>query len=175
MSIGVTAAVPTPSALLNGEAPGYRRWRAYLNPTTGVVEGSRLEIRAYNGRGSATVAGGVYLLQFDGDEETSPRVFTCAAQAADVWVVVSPGILADATWGWFALEGFVDALVEGTQDVAKDDTLKVVTATSPAAFIQDTAAMVVTTDSVAVACAGQTSATPTLTKVQMFGQRADVD
>jgi hypothetical protein len=172
---GHVAVVPTPSALLNGVSPAYEITESYVNPTTGLVEGDRIKRRLYNGRGSATVAGGVYIQQHDGDEETSPRVITCAAQAADVEVVVSIGIVADASWGWFVYKGYVDALVEGTTDVAKDDTLKVVTASSPAAFIQDTAALVVTPDSVAVACAAQTSATPTLTKVQMFGSRADVD
>lgn len=175
MPIGNTAVVPAPSALLNGVAPGYRRRVGYLNTTTNKVEGDRTEIYLYNGRGSATLAGGVYTLQYDGDEETSPRVITCAATTWDTYVVVSPIVIADATWGWFAIEGYVDALVDGgATDVAKDDTLKIVVGTNADAFVQDTASMVPTTDTFAIACEANTS-TELVKKVYLFGQRGDLD
>lgn len=175
MPFGNPVAVPHPSNLLaGGIAPAYRRRVAYLNSTTGVIEGDREEIFLYNGRGSATVAGGVYRMLRDGDEETDPRVATCTTQSVAQRYVVSAKIVADAAWGWFTLEGYVDALVEGTTDVAVDDTLKVVSGTAANAFVQDTAAAVPTAASLAIACAAQTANSSVLTKVRLLDSTATV-
>lgn len=165
--------VPIPSALLNGEAPAYTRRVGYVNSTTGLVEGSRTEVRLYNGRGSDTVAGGVYRVVRDGDEETDPAVATITAQTIDQYYVVSPIIVPDASWGWFAIDGEVDALVEGTTDVSKDDFLAVVSGTAANAFVKEGTAP--GTDSLAIATAAQTANSSVLTKVILLGQRADAD
>lgn len=175
MPIGNQAVVPHPQGLLNGVSPAYLQRKGYLNTTTGAVEGDRLEIKLYNGRGSATVAGGVYRVIFDGDEETNPAVATATAQTVDQWYVVSIRAVADATWDWYAIEGYVDALVEGTTDVAKDDTLKVVVGTAANAFVQDTASGVISSDTIAIACAAQAANSSVLTKVYLYGREADID
>src|SRR5437868_6342746 len=121
MAIRTAPVVPIPSALLNGVTTGYTRRRAYVNSTTNLVEGSRLEVKLYNALGAATAVGKVYMIAQDGDEETQPSVIALAADTANRDVVVAVEVVAIAGYGWFAYEGDVDACYHGTTDIAKDD------------------------------------------------------
>jgi hypothetical protein len=125
------------------------------------------QIRLYNGTGGAMVAGRVYVLSYDGDEETNPKCGTPATLAIYQHVVVAINATASATWDWFAIQGYVDALVEGTTDVAKDDFLEVLN--TETSFKKDGAAK--TVNSPAIACAAQAADSSVLTRVYLFGER----
>lgn len=170
MPFGYTSAVPVPSTLVDGRVGLYTRRRAYVNSTTGAVEGGRTEVMLYNASGVA-VKGGVYRMVFDGDEETNPKIADLSTQTVAQYAVVALRATPDATWDWFAIEGEVDALVDGdATDVAKDDFLKVVTATNGDAFIQDSAD---TISAASIARAMEaTTAVESLKKVFLLGEKA---
>lgn len=131
----------------------------------------RLAVRLYNGTGGATVVGRVYRIAFDGDEETNPKAAACVTLASVYQnVVVALEVTADATWGWFAIQGYCQAFVEGTTDVAKDDFLTVNDATDADAFIGDTTTR--TVNSFAIACEAQADNSAVLKRVYLFGDRA---
>ena len=118
-------------------------------------DGTRvLCVRLYNATGAAMVTGRVYRVAFDGDEETNPSAVACVT-LANVYqnVVVAMSDVAITSWGWFAIQGYCQAFVEGTTDVAKDDFLTVNDATDDDAFIDDTTAR--TINSFAIACEAQ--------------------
>lgn len=133
----------------------------------------------YNGTGAAVVPGQVVRVGYDGDEETNPRVATIVTALANVYVetavgwgpATGSGSIPDATWGWFVVQGYVEAYCYGATDVDKDDSIKVVyNASYPISFIEDGTAR--TVNSVGIACAAQTAASEALTLVYLFGERA---
>jgi hypothetical protein len=130
-------------------------------------------VRLYNNSGGATLAGGVYTVTFTGVVTTNPQVIDCAAVTVDVQVVVALEVIPDGDWGWFAVQGYCDALVDGdSADVAAGDFLKIVAGTNADAFIKDGASR--TADSFAIACEANTS-TEALKKVYLFGDFGDID
>lgn len=167
-----------PSGLLGrstlaNDTPGQIRLQSYVDPTTGDTNEPQRVVRLYNNLAAAasTVKGAVYMVVYDGDEESNPQIIAPAAVTANCNVVVALGVNLTATWGWYAFAGYVDALVEGTTDVAKDDFLKV---TAPnAQFVKDGATK--TTDSFAISTAAQAADSAVLTKVWLIGSEADVD
>ena len=155
-----------------GPIPGYEEWKEY-------DQNGRFYKRRwlYNACGAALAAGDVVVVNYDGDEETNPQVGVCAALAVYQEVAVfketaSGGTsLADATWGWFVVQGYVDAKCNGDSvDITKDDFLKIVAGTDADAFVDNTTAR--TTNSHAIACADETDATPSVTLVYLFGRSA---
>lgn len=128
--------------------------------------------RLYNGSGGATVAGRVYKIVYDGDEETTPKVVACTATATLLQhVAVATEATADATWGWFAIKGHYSVFVNGdATDVTKDDFLKITAATDDDAFIDDTTAR--TANSFAIATESETDATPSRIRVYLIGDPA---
>ena len=166
-----TAGVMGRSSLAN-DTPGARRAVSYIASDGTVTNEPQIQHRIYNGLGAASVTGGAYVIAYDGDEETNPKFILPVTAAFDSECCVTPAIVADATWSWVVTAGYVDALVEGTTDVVKDDFLKV-TQANGASFITDTSTR--SADSMAIATAGQTSATPTLTKIFILGGAHDVD
>lgn len=154
---------------LTNDTPLARKWVTYPGSTTGE---QCLAVRLYNGTGAAMVAGRVYRISFDGDEETNPKA-VAVVTLANVYqhVCVALEATADAAWGWFAIQGYVDAFCNGdATDIAKDDFLTCNDATDDDAFIDDTTTR--TVNSMAIACADETDATPSLTKVYLLGDRA---
>lgn len=152
---------------LTNDTPLQAEWRVY--ETTNNLR--CLAVRLYNGTGAAMVAGRVYRIAFDGDEETNPSAVACVTLASVYQnVVVALEDTAAASWGWFAIQGYCDAFVEGTTDVAKDDFLTCNDATDDDAFIDDTTAR--TVNSFAIACAAQADNSAVLTRVYLFGDRA---
>lgn len=151
---------------LTKDAPLQAEWRTY-----GPTDERCLAVRLYNGTGAAMVVGRVYRMAFDGDEETNPSAVACVTLAVYQHVVVALEAVASASWGWFAIQGYVDAMCNGDAvDIAKDDFLTVNDGTDDDAFINNTTAR--TVNSFAIACAAETDATPSLTKVYLFGSRA---
>lgn len=154
--------------------PGFEKW--IFDSATGRATKLRW---LYNGTGGALAVGTVLRVGYDGDEETNPRVVSVVTALANVYVetvvawgpATGSGSIPDATWGWFAAQGYVEALCYGATDVDKDDSIKVVyNASYPISFIEDGTAR--TVNSVGIACAAQTAATETLTLVYLFGERA---
>jgi hypothetical protein len=90
---------------------------------------ARKEIRLYNAYASTIPVGHPCLVRYDGDEETNPFVVSGASASgtAILEIFCTPQVAVPASsWGWFTIEGYCQALVEGTTDVAKDDFLKLV-------------------------------------------------
>jgi hypothetical protein len=153
---------------LSLESPGAVRRAAYQGSDEGLYN---IQVRLCNKTGGATVAGRVYKLAYDGDEETNPKA-VAVVTLANVYqkVVVAMEVIADGSFGWFCYQGYCDAFCEGTTDVDKDDFLTCNDATDDDAFIEDTTTR--TVNSMAIACAVQASATPTLTRIYLFGDDA---
>lgn len=178
MAFSNSAVVPSPVHAINNHVPGHVRWVTYAD-SNGKPQGQTKICKLYNGRGSACLQGGVYRIVFDSTAATPMRVATITAQTVNQRYAVALNATADAAWDWFAIEGDVNALVDGdTTDVAVGDTLKVVAATNADAFIQDTSVSTTTavpsTDTIAIAREANTGA-EALKRVYLVGEVADVD
>ena len=130
-------------------------------------------VRAYNGTGSAATANACYVLRYDGDEETNPSIVAASTSVTGTtainYVVVATDAIAAASFGWYAIHGVYDVLVEGTTDVAKDDYLELVQSTSATALVKDGTSL--TINSVAIACAAQAANSAVATRCFLFGER----
>ncbi len=127
-----------------------------------------LEVRLYNGVGSALVTGRPYAVEATGAEATQWQVITPAALAVYQYVVVAMEDVPAASFGRFAVQGFVDAMVDGTTDVADLDYLDVTPGTSAVAFIKDHSTAR-STASVARACEARTTDSAGLARIQLIG------
>lgn len=107
------------------------------------------------------------IINFDGDEETSPQVGDAATLAVYQEVGVILETMAAAGYAWVQVAGVVDALVDGTTDVAKDDFLEVLNTAVSA--VKDATTRSV--NSVAIANEAQASSTATLISVELLGGR----
>lgn len=106
------------------------------------------KVFAYNATGGVLTPNAVYILTYDGDEETNPKIIACAAIAnVPRMVCVATAATADATAGWVVVRGYYTASCNGT--IAKDDYLAVKTGTDTDSFVVDTTAE--TTISAAIA------------------------
>lgn len=133
----------------------------------------RTEMRVYN-NASTTAVGKWYELAFDGDASGNPQIVAIASGAATgtangqvKYVGVATEAIATGNWTWIVVQGYTDALVEGTTDVAKDDYLKFVSSSSTTAPIKDGTAR--TTNSAAIARAAQTANSEVSTAVYILG------
>lgn len=118
---------------------------------------------------AAKAKGEFQVIQHDGDETFSPKVGDAATLAVYQEVGVVLEAHAAAGYGWVRVEGIVEALVDGTTDVAKDDYLEVLN-TAISAVKDGTARSV---NSVAIANEAQTTAgSTTLATVTLLGGRA---
>jgi hypothetical protein len=127
----------------------------------------------YNATGVALVAGRIFKVVYDGDEETNPKVIVCTASPATTpeEVAVALAAVPAASWAWFAVQGYVNAYVNGDSvDVAKDDFLKIVVGTDDDAFVGNTTTR--TTNSHAIATEAETTATPASHRVYLLGDPA---
>ena len=119
----------------------------YLD-SNGAQAGHRLQVFLYNATGAATVDGQVCMVAYDGDEETNPSCIASATTAVQRDFVVSDGIIAVTSWGWWTVNGYANVLVEGTTDLTKDDYIQAVTAAAYA--VEDTTSQ--TADSIGIYC-----------------------
>ena len=112
--------------------------------------------------------GAQYVVTHDGDEETCPKLVAAATLAVYQEIAVVLELQgASAGFAWVQVAGKVSMLVEGTTDVAKDDFLELLTTETSAKKDATTRSV----NSFAIACAAQTSATPTLTDCILLGGR----
>lgn len=145
--------------------------RIVRDATTGLP---RREVRLYNAVGSALVAGRPYVVRYDGDEETNPNVITPVSGTLQVdRVVIAMEAVATTSWGWFCIEGYCNALVEGTTDVAKDDFLKIKVGTTAVGVIKDGTAL--TDRSVGISTAAQAADAVVSTLIFLIGERVICD
>jgi hypothetical protein len=150
-----------------GDTPLAFRLVSYTD-STGKQSGKfRTEARLYN-PGGAIVAGTALLVNYTGDPSTSPQVVVTATNTPSREVVIAPYAVPATSWGWFCVGGWVDALVEGTTDVAKGDYLKIVQATSANGMIKDSST-VISTGTIAVAGAASTANSENITLVEFLG------
>jgi hypothetical protein len=133
----------------------------------------RVEMRVYN-NAATTVVGRWYELAFDGDASGNPQIVTMASGATSgtatgvcKYVGVATEAVATGNWTWIVVQGYTDALVEGTTDVAKDDYLKILTSTSTVAPVKDGTAR--TVGSCAIARAAQAADSAVSTAVYILG------
>jgi hypothetical protein len=110
--------------------------------------------------------GEVYVVTFDGDEETCPKLVAAAALAVYQEVaVVLKDQGATAGFAWVQTKGKASILVEGTADVAKDDFVEVLTTEKSAKKDATTRSV----NSVAIACAAQAANSAVLTDCILVG------
>ena len=139
--------------------------------STGAQAGHRLQVRLYNATGAATVDGQVCMVAYDGDEETNP---SCIAAATSSTIyrdfVVSDGVIAVTSWGWWTWCGYANVLVDGTTDLTKDDYIQGVNAVTYAAEDGTT----LTTDGIGIYCDADftTNSTQAVKKCFLFGRSA---
>lgn len=131
----------------------------------------RTEIWLYNAIGSVLVPGAVYLLAYDGDGDTNPKLAACAALAVYQEVVVVVNATPIGAWDWFAFEGYVEASCNGATALTKDDYLKVVAGTDADAFVDNTTARTVNSHAIYSDDEGQPSSTANRL-VYLFGKAA---
>jgi hypothetical protein len=121
---------------------------------------------------ASAVKGEVYVVTYDGDEETCPKLIAAGTLAVYQEVAV---VLADqgasAGFAWVQTKGKVKMLVEGTSDVAKDNYLEVLNTEKSAKLDH---ASVRSVNSVAIACEAQTTNSDVLTDVILLGGRVIV-
>jgi hypothetical protein len=164
--------VPPFDTLAFSAAPGYEM--AYTNSDNTLGRKRWL----YNGTGAATVAGKFYTILEDGDEETGPKVIAADAVATvQRECCVAEAAVASGAFGWFFIEGWCSAYVEGTTDVAKDDYLKIAVGAGPtdAAFAAIKDGTSETQASVAISSAAQATNSGVLTRVRLLGKRAVIN
>lgn len=146
-----------------------------LNAPAEVIDGTgMLGSRTRQGRNEFLYAivpanalkGEVYVVTYDGDEETCPKLVAAATNASNQEYAV---VLADqgstAGVAKVQVKGHAYVLVEGTTDVAKDDYLELLN-TEKSAKKDGTAR---TVNSFAIACAAQTSNSAVLTECELLG------
>jgi hypothetical protein len=152
------------------DTPGATRVAHYLDSTGARTGKWAREMRLYNATGGALTKNAVYMLNYTGVPSTSPQVIACATSTPTRQLVVAKEAVAIASWGWFAVAGWTDALVDGTTDVAISDFLKLTSGTSATAFIKD--GTTITTSSHAIAGAASTADSANTTLIELLGDRA---
>jgi hypothetical protein len=158
---------------VSGDNPLQAEWRTNATNAAGSDSTEKtqcLVVRLYNGTGSALVAGRPYAVEATGAEATQWQVITPAALAVYQHVVIALEATAAASFGPFAVQGFCDALVESTTDIADLDYLDVTPGTSAVAMIKDHST-VRSTASVARACEARTDNDVGMIRVQLLGDR----
>lgn len=135
----------------------------------------RREVRLYNAYASAIPSGHPCLIRYDGDEETNPFVVSGASASGAIPIdryCTPQASVAASSWGWFAFEGYCQALTVGTTDIAKDDYLKSAV-TITAGLMKDGTTL--TVNSFAIACEANTTDTVgTSTLVFLLGERCAI-
>lgn len=119
---------------------------------------------------ASAAKGAQYVVTYDGDEETCPKLVAAATLAVYQEIAVVLALQGDAGFAWVQVKGKCEMLVEGTTDVAKDDFLELLNTETSAKKDATTRSV----NSFAIACEAQTSATPTLTDVILIGERVIV-
>lgn len=162
------------STLSDSTQLGVKKLGSYTT-SAGVETGElREEIYLYNATAAAIVVGQCVLIEYTGLPGTNPQAIALAAKTAIYYhLAVALEAIADLGKGWFAITGPVDALVEGTTDVAIGDFLKVTAGTSSTGLIKDGTTK--TEDSYAIAHAAQAANSNVLTKVWLIGDEAEPD
>lgn len=127
-------------------------------------EGNRRYVFAYVASGVAV--GQPRVLTYDGDEETNPTAGAIATQTGYTQFVVFPTIAGADDFQWCQVRGDAYVLVDGTTDVAKDDFLEVINATT--SLVKDATSRSV--NSVAIAQEARTTNSAGLTYVFLLGE-----
>lgn len=120
--------------------------------------------------GESKSKGEFQVIEYDGDEDTNPKVADASTSSAYQEVGVILDDISDSGFYWVQVEGKAEALVDGDTDVSKDDFLEVLDG-SVNAIKDDTTR---SENSVAVACEAQTANEGTLTDVWLLGGRAQI-
>lgn len=152
---------------------GFQRWDTWIDDA-GHTRAYLLEW-LYNGAGVALVAGEPMKIVYDGDADTNPKVIVCTASPATTYerIAVPLTNLAAASWGWFAVKGYVEAYVNGgTVDVAKDDFLKVDISDDADAFVGDSTTRTTNSHAIYSDDTGETDTSASLRLVYLIGDGA---
>lgn len=155
------------------DSPGATKLGSYVTSAGVETKEPQALVRLINNSGGALVKNQVVLVEYTGLGTTNPGVITVAAKTPNYFAVVATEAVAASAFSWFVFQGYVDALVEGTTDVAVGDFLKLVAGTSSTGFIKDGTAK--TTKSFAIAHAAQATDSAVAAKVYLFGETADPD
>lgn len=119
---------------------------------------------------ASAAVGTPFVLDFDGDEETNPKVLVPATSSVYQYIVFPTVLSTTAGFQWCQFRGDAYVLVDGTTDVAKDDFLEVLN--TGTALVKDGTSR--TTNSVAIAQEARTANSAGLTYVYLLGDRVIV-
>jgi len=122
-------------------APGYTGYRAQVSTSYGAaieVQGAGTDVwlSVYNDAGAAVTNGDIKLLSFKVSSGVLQPVLIAPATNTTVGnqvvvvdnSIVGLGTIADATWGFVKVSGYVLADVDGTADLVAGDQLQVINA-----------------------------------------------
>lgn len=104
-------------------APGHTRTRTWYDDAGNLR--TQTVMWLFNDLGAAATVAKPYMVRFQGTAGQSPAVVALAASPTDTPELCCVAItaVADQTWGYFAVEGWCEALVEGTTDCTRGDYL----------------------------------------------------
>jgi hypothetical protein len=136
----------------------------------------RIDMRMYYPSGAALTQYQILKVKYVVSSSGNPQVATVATSAGNNpidLVCVAQNATVSGTWDWFAVQGYTSALVTSGGPVAAGDSLKITTATSSTALIQDQSGGGLTVNTVAYAdAAGPASGAAAATRCYLLGERA---
>lgn len=151
-------------------APGHERWDTWIDDA-GIERSYKLKW-LYNGTGAAVVAQEPMVLRHDGDADIPMAAAVCTESPPGVTELICVPIAnhATATWGWYAVQGYVEIYVNGdTTDVTKDTFLKMDVTVDDDAAISDSTTRSPNSFAIYSDDTSETDATPSTRLVRMFG------
>lgn len=156
--------------------PGHTRSRTWIDDA-GYTRVQTL-MWIFNDLGSAATLGKPYMVRFQGTAGQNPAIVAAAASPSDTPELVCVPItaIADQTYGYACVEGFVEALVEGGTDCTRGDYLSVDDdIISGGAFKEDTTTRTKNSFAMYMDPTDETTGSAaTLRLIYMFGQEAEV-
>jgi hypothetical protein len=169
------AVVPPWDAEAFSAAPGNTRTRTILDDAGNTRQQTVMWL--FNDLGAAAVLGKPYVIRFNANSAQNPSIAAAAASPSDTpeLIAVAINATADQTWDWFFVEGYGEALVDGTQDVTKGDYLSVDDdIVSGGGFKEDTTTRTKNSFGIYQDPTDETTAGVTLRLIYLFGQEAEI-
>lgn len=156
--------------------PGHVRTRTFLDD-----EGYERQQQVkwlFNDTGGAAVLGRPYVIRYKGGGEKPLCIAALAASPADTpeEICVAIEAVANNAWGYFAVEGYVEALVEGTTDCTAGDYLSAdVNIVANGAFKEDTTTRTKNSFAMYMDPTDETTnGSATLRLIRLFGEHAEI-
>jgi hypothetical protein len=156
--------------------PGHVRRRTFLDDEG--YERSQMVKWLYNDTGSAATLGRPYRILYTGAGEKPLKIQALSASPVDTpeEICVAIEAVANNSWGYYAVEGWVEALVEGTTDCTAGDYLSADTnIVAGGAFKEDTTTRTKNSFAMYMDPTDETTnGSATLRLIRLFGEHAEI-